>query len=317
MGTSSSFGGPLNSTPLVPTWLMPEIPIIPLPEDLIPEIPIIPSVDAPSENPSEVPRPQVVPEVNPLVPVPAERQPLPSIPTPTGQPVPNRFRQARSDFSKYVRSNSNERRALGRSVSSYVSKASGGSRNAAQRMGSSRRATVGLINFLNSVRTSGLQETLTAYNLGNLVGQSIEDIFVGIVDFICPEGGSVDEGIARDAFIETIADLAEQGITDLNALTVEQIRLIVELYATHAIEARLCNDIGTKIFVLPENLDSVEQVQEQLHDFIQRGVSDVLESLNDKFTTLTAVETNQFVDQIYVEAFGILETLGEQESDNE
>ena len=83
-------------------------------------------------------------------------------------------------------------------------------------------------------------------------------MFAGLADYICPEGGSIDEGIARDAFVETIADLAGAGITDIDALTPGQIQTVFELYATHAIEARICNDIGTKVVTLPADPRAAE-----------------------------------------------------------
>jgi hypothetical protein len=50
----------------------------------------------------------------------------------------------------------------------------------------------------------------------------------------------------EDPFIETIADLAGAGITDVDGLTAEQMQTVFVLYATNAIESRLCNDIGAK-----------------------------------------------------------------------
>ena len=78
----------------------------------------------------------------------------------------------------------------------------------------------------------------------------MEEVFAGLADYICPDGGSIDEGIARDAFIETIADLAEAGITDIDGLTSDQIQTVFELYASHTIEARICNDIGTRVVTI-------------------------------------------------------------------
>jgi len=65
-----------------------------------------------------------------------------------------------------------------------------------------------------------------------------------------PTVGTGDEGIARDAFIETIADLAETGISHFDSLTADQMQTIFELYATHAVET-LCNDTGMKAITLP------------------------------------------------------------------
>ena len=112
-------------------------------------------------------------------------------------------------------------------------------------MGSSRGVGAGLVRFLNDASANGVREALRTLNLESLAGRPIEEVFAGLADYICPEGGSIDEGIARDAFVETIADLAGAGITDIDALTPGQIQTVFELYATHAIEARICNDIGT------------------------------------------------------------------------
>lgn len=291
MGTSSSYGGPKGSTPLVPSWLGGEnLPPEPAGQ---PEQDSEPDVLSPDQAPTGVP---------------------PDLENPPFM-QPDRYRQSRRSFNSFLKANGGGSGALGKAVSSYISKSSGGPRRAAQKIGSSKATTVGLVNFLNSVRNDGLEATLKNLNLGSLLGQSIEDVFTGLIEFVCPDGGSIDEGVARNAFIETIADLAQEGITDLDTLTSEQMVLVVELYATHAIVARLCNDIGTKISIAPANLPQVERAQDQLQDFIRRGVSDALESMDAAVTNLTAIDTAKFVDEIYIEAFTMLQTLGETESD--
>jgi hypothetical protein len=133
-----------------------------------------------------------------------------------------------------------------------------------------------LLSFLSDAVTRGAREALRALNLGALAGRPIEEIFLGLADYVCPDGGTIDEGAAREAFIETIVDLAAAGITDFDGLTVDQMQTVFELYATNAIEARLCNDIGAKTITLPSDAREASSVQAQLHDFIQRGVSDAL-----------------------------------------
>ncbi len=41
--------------------------------------------------------------------------------------------------------------------------------------------------------------------------------------------------------------------SDLDGLTADQMQTVFELYATNAIEARLCNDIGAKTITLPSD----------------------------------------------------------------
>jgi hypothetical protein len=290
MGTSSTYGGPSGRTPLVPSWL-----------------------EQDGGDPTTSPAPsQSAPRTDgtPLGPVPVapELQPIP-------QPalVASRFVAARNNFSRFASSGGSDRGSLGRAISHYVSTSSGGAVPASRRMGSSRRAGAQLLGFLADARARGAREALRALNLEGLAGRPIEEIFLGLADYVCPASGSVDEGIARDAFIETIADLAGLGVTDLDALSAEQMQTVFELYASHAIEARICNDIGAKTLILPTDIRSVERVQGQLRDFIRRGVSDALTAARAAVEALTADRVFTFVTNVYERAFGILKTLGNAE----
>jgi hypothetical protein len=182
-------------------------------------------------------------------------------------------------------------------------------------MGASRGAGARLVGFLSGAAANGPREALRALNLENLAGRPIEEIFLGLADYICPDGGTIDEGIARDAFIETIGDLAQNGITNIDNLTPDQMQTIFELYAAHAIEARLCNDIGTKSITLPANAAAAGRVQAQLLDFIRRGVSDALTSARSAMQALTPDRVIGFVTNIYEQAFFILQTLGDAEAE--
>jgi hypothetical protein len=134
------------------------------------------------------------------------------------------------------------------------------------------------------------------------------------MDYVCPESGSVDDGIARDAFIETIADLAAEGITDFDTLTPDQMQTIFELYATHAIETRICNDIGTKAITLPSDAAAAATVQNQLLDFVRRGVADAITRARAGFQALTPERVFSLVSRVYEEAFGIMQTLADAEA---
>ena len=285
MGTSSPYGGPGNGTPLVPTWLDEPSP---------PTAPEGESADGGSP-PADAQSP---PPARPVLP-----------------PPPGRFMAARNNFSRYLSSGGSDRASLGRAIAGYVSRASGGARQAALRMGASRLAGAKLLGFLSDAQARGTHEALRALNLEGLAGRPIEEIFLGLTDYVCPDGGTVDEGIARDAFVDTIAELAELGVTDLDSLTIEQMQAVFELYATHAIEARICNDIGTQIITLPASVQLVERIQTQLRDFIRRGVSDALTVARDALRVLTRENVLDLVTGVYQAAFEILQALGEAEAE--
>lgn len=299
MGTSTAYGGPGGSTPLVPSWLgageggptPPAAPVSPLPT-------------APNAAPpGAAPLSQTAPTAQPS---------RPAIP-PSGDA--DRFTAPRSNFTRFAHSAGTDRRSLGRAVSGYVSRSSGGARQAAQRMGASRGSGARLLGFLSDAQARGVTEALRSLNLEGLAGRPIDEVFIGLADYICPNAGTIDDGIAREAFIETIIDLSTFGVADLNALTGDQMQTVFELYATHAIEARLCNDIGTKLINAPTNAQVALSVQEQLRDFIRNGVSDALTSARAESPTLTPDRVHAFVDTVYERAFGILRALGDAEAD--
>jgi len=182
-------------------------------------------------------------------------------------------------------------------------------------MGASRGAGARLLGFLTDAQARGAREALRSLNLEELAGRPIAEVFIGLADYICPSAGTVDEGIAREAFIETIIELTTLGVTDLDALTSDQMQTVFELYATHAIEARLCNDIGTKLITVPNDAQAALRVQGQLRDFIRNGVSDALTAARAETPTLTQDRVNSFVDSVYERAFGILQALGNAEAD--
>jgi hypothetical protein len=182
-------------------------------------------------------------------------------------------------------------------------------------MGSSRNAGARLLSFLADAQTRGAREALRILDLEHLAGRPITEIFIGLADYVCPNGGTVDDGIPREAFVETIVDLAGSGITNLDALTVNQMQTVFEFFATRAIEARLCNDIGMKVITLPVDAHTAHSVQDQLHDFIARGVSDALSAAQMIPTALTTNRVLSFVESVYEDAFRMLQTMGEAEAE--
>lgn len=293
MGTSTAYGGPGGGTPLVPSWLSGGD------GGDAPPNPASPGVGPDGQPPADGATP----------PAPPNRPPIPKTAD------PQRFSGARNSFTRFAGSGGSDLASLGRAVSKYVSTSAGGARRAAQRMGASRGAGARLLGFLADAQALGVREALRALDLESLAGRPIAEIFVGLADYICPGAGTVDEGIAREAYIETIVELASEGLTDLTTFTPDQMQTVFELYATHAIEARICNDIGTKAVTMPTDAQAAHRVEQQLRDFIRGGVSDALTRSRSETPNLTPDRIQIFVDAVYESAFSILQTLGDAEAD--
>lgn len=297
MGTSTSYGGPSGRDPLIPSWLGGD------------------GGGAPPGGPPEAP-PGEQGQPGPGGTPPPQSAP----PAPPGQPIPpaanpNRYTGPRGNFTRFARSGGRDRASLGRAVSQYVSSSAGGSRQAAQRMGTSRVAGARLVGFLADAQARGAREALRTLNLEALAGRPLPEILIGLADHVCPSAGTVDEGIAREAYVETVVELTTSGITDLDALSPDQMLTVFEMYATHAIEARICNDIGLKAITVPSDAQAALRVEAQLRDFVRNGVSDALANARASSAVMASDRIQSFVDQVYEDAFRFLHARGEAEGD--
>jgi hypothetical protein len=107
----------------------------------------------------QVPNPASPPGAPPSPPGP---QPPPGVPE--FSPFDQRFRPPRTAFNKYARSGGSDKRNFARAIASYVSRAGGGSKTAARRMASDKRAATRLGNILSQAGESGIREILPNLN---------------------------------------------------------------------------------------------------------------------------------------------------------
>lgn len=292
MGTSSSSGGSRPTTPLVPTWL----------DDLAPE----PLPDqAAAVDPNHVNDDPSGADVSGA----EDAAPRPPVEPP---PEPDRFRRARADFSRFAGSGGADSRALRRAVKDYVRSGAGGSRSAVKRLGHSRTAAINTLGILRSIQRDGVQATLLYLNLGRLVGSSPADVFLGITEVVCRDGSSLDEAIARNAWLNTVSEIDQLGIIDLESLTVEQIHEIFLSFIAHAIEALLFHEIGINGFRYAGELGRIESFQEQLRNYIQRAVRDSFHGDLRSLSSMSDADIRVIVDKTFQEAWELLELWGDK-----
>lgn len=279
MGTSKSYGGPSNG--LVPSW-----------------------VDAPA------------PGAAPAAPVPGAPvqapPPGPQTPIQPDNTGAGGFSGARGSFSRFARTGS--RSALGSALSNYVRHGTGGAGRASRRMATSRAVGVGLLGIARNVQQFGAAETLRQLNIPVLSGQPATDVFLAILDFVCPPGGALDEAIARQAMLETIGDLADLGVGNFDTMTPDQMNEFFLDFVSRSIEGRVMADLGARGVTLPDDIAAVERAQQQLHDFVTGCTRGALSARLDNIGTLTDQAIEQAVNQIYEAAFDLVAAAGEAEA---
>lgn len=293
MGTSKSYGGP--SSGLVPSFVDdPTPPTQPRPPATAPTAPGTPG--APGGPSSPQPMQPAVPGAPRTTPRPDTRG--------TGS-----LGGARGSFTRFARTGS--RSSLGSALSNYVRNGTGGARRAARRMGSSRAAAGGLLGVVRDFQRLGPTETLRQLNLAGLAAQPAADVFVAILEFICPPGGAVDDAIARQAMLETIGDLAEAGLGSFDTLTPQQLQDVFLDFVSRSIEGRVMADLGGRGIKLPDDVTAVESAQGQLHDFVEGATRGQLAGRLDGLERLSDRDIENVVNQIYEAAFELIAVAGE------
>jgi len=285
MGTSSSYGGPKNNTPLIPSWL----------DD------VIDTPGASNNTKDNGQNNEVAQEIN--------LPPLP--PAETG----HRFRGPRSNFSKYLNSQGRDTMSLKNSFQGYVGSSLGGSKNAAIRMGSSRKVAGRILGLFSSIQNNGYETTLSNYNLREYLNKPIKETLLKLIELVCLSdipGANLDEAIARRAAVEALMDLNKEKI---NIDTLEQdtafLKYLMQTFITKSIKNRLLEDLGKNIIISPENKSNLKSIEMNLESYIKNCTSKGMQKEFNQTGSISNTQIQKTIMSIYGKAYKFLEQFGE------
>ena len=233
------------------------------------------------------------------------------------KPIPpdgdiNRFAGPRGTFTKYVSGGGRDGSSMRNSISQYVSRSLGGSSRATTRLGAARKSTARLYNVLSLLSgNGGISEVAHQLSIVNLEGLSASSFFTQIASFICPDGGPNDEGMARSAYFDAIAEnpmLYEKKIEDF---TSQDCLSVLQKYMCKVIMEHVKNDIANKIIVLPNNINKISHIEGLVEQLIQQSVADACAEVQQNNMQMTNTKAEQITDSIYKQTYEILEGQGE------
>ncbi|PZW77415.1 hypothetical protein DFS21_109175 [Pseudomonas sp. 2848] len=277
MGTSKGYGGP--SSGLVPSWI----------DDV--SQPAAPAGQPNGPSPSNPSHPGTAPSA------------------PVNNDGTGSLRGARSSFTRFARTGSPS--DLGNALSSYVRKGVGGSSRGARRMGTSRATAAKLLSIFGDVQRNGAAETLRRLQLTVAPGQPASQVLLTLLEFICPPGGAIDEGVARQAALKTIVELDEAGTGSFEDMTHADRQNFFLDFVANSIESMIMADLGGRGITLPDDVDAVEHLQSQLSSFITGCTRGQLANRLEQWPAPTDQEVNQVTSAIYEAAFDLIATAAE------
>lgn len=285
MGTSSSFRGEKPTNPLIPSWIEQNNTnnvVTPSSQESEPEQ----NQSNQNEN-SNSPKEEITQEVMP-----------PS--------TSNRFRTAKVNLNKFIKSNAVNKKYLSKSVSSFIKKSMGGSSTLSKRMNKERKTAGNLLKILIDATQQGIRDTAEQYfSPESLKTLSIKEIYIVLSDHIIGSAGDLDNGLIREAYNQTLGELLELDESILEKPNTEIITLIMESFITNTIVNRILLTISNGIITNPKSVLEKENIDGIMKSYIRGAVSDSMKKENDKFTSKNI---NKLITKIYNNSLSILES---------
>lgn len=219
-----------------------------------------------------------------------------------------RFAAARGNMTRFA-ANGNIRN-FKKAVSEYVGNSTGGARRAVDRLGSARKSTAVLVGVLGAYSEGGavaVQDYLRTYNL---IGARADEALRSITELICGDGGTTDEGIARDAYIDTLADMKELRGVQFEDLVPSQIMLFLEGCMARIVVGKLLNDIGNKTLSIPDSLRRAGNVKKRMINLVKGLIGDIATKINLSPDKIQKEKAQSICDDVYERVFLSFQAAG-------
>ncbi len=196
------------------------------------------------------------------------------------------FTGGRRNATAHTKSQGEDRRAMGRAARDFVKSASRGRKPAAQRMASERAAAGRIATLLSGAATApgGIREYVRTINLSELADRPIREIYAALVDVVClpddPMNGTMDNSYAKDAYLEAVIALDEQG-ADLEHPTEPVARAFMANFIANAVRLRIIRALNDGIVSMPSDPELARQINAGWLDFLRGCAVDALaENIN-------------------------------------
>lgn len=241
--------------------------------------------------------------------------PAPNLPPAAPEPAQgpsDRWRGARAQYTKYAKSGGTNSGALLSALAGYIGRSLGGAGAAARRMSSSQAAARELGGVVGDFATRGVEPTLQGLGLGDLVGRPLAEVLLTVLERVCPPGATVDEAIAREAYLQAVIECTPAEGAQDSQFNEEFALRILESFATNSICLRIINDVGTKGLDVSPSVITALNVEEQLREFVQGAVHDAIAQVRGNEGTLDRVEASRVADELYPVAWEVLLSLAKK-----
>lgn len=208
-------------------------------------------------------------------------------PAPVLQPLapPARFRSARRSMGDYIRSGSRE--SLTKSLGHYSRTGMGGARNVANHMRHSASVASKLYSSFSSLRAGNeptISSIISNYRAANA---DVYGLIDAIAEYICVDGGSLDETSPKDSVSSALSDLFDKSPNvDITNLSDDSIWSLVSSFLGYEAFSRVQLYIGqgfeTNDVSLTDRITRLNDMREYLESEISSQIGVIRNEIGDK-----------------------------------
>lgn len=279
MGTSSSGGGPIGRTPLLPSWATEDGDI---PEQNDDQHQGADSSDNSEDN--------------------KEGE--------TTTDYADNLRTAKGALTRIA--NGTKGASFNKAAKDYVRRI-GGYKNATRASSTGISAGGNYLSFLGGVSNLGLNQVLRNYDLADCIGKSSEEVFARIADKIAPAGTTNDEAIARTAIMIAFDRLCEkliekdQDISELDQLDETMLKETVIEFVSAYIFKKWVYEAGLALEKNDLSESEAIELENEMKGFVNQEVKSSIGKMEIKSLDLTGGEGKKVIQDIFDLAYSTLE----------
>jgi len=291
MGTSNSYGGPKDTSHLLPSWARQSSDIIDsnstgngIPPDDGEAEQNIPGNDNSNDQNTPVQNHESRPQ--------------------------EKWKNAKNAMSRYASRGSGQG-GPARAGRAYI-RAEGGAQKAAQSVKSGKTTARKLATFFTTTARSDISQGLNSIGLGHLVGKDVDTVFSGIIDTLLDNGVNFDENIAREAIEDALASFYKQcsenqNFESLEHLTPEQLKRAIEGFVSGYIYKRWLQKLGNCIERKAVSEDEAVKLEAEVKIYVRDLVNLELNSRSIFSIDWNGDEGLQIIDSLYEDAYSLIE----------
>jgi hypothetical protein len=200
-----------------------------------------------------------------------------------------------------------------RAARDYVG-ARGGSRRAAQSVGSARGATARLAGFLSNVSTGGFAEAVRQLGLASLAGRPAHDVMAAITNALAPRGSTLGDAAARQAIADTLSGLWEaRGVVDggldrLETMTADDVRGVIIESVSSYIFYQWALELGRAIERQAVSPTLAIMMEGEMRQYIRDTLQLDLASTDVLSIDWGGAHGQEITAKVYAEAFALIES---------